>query len=255
MGKRIRIALLLFVLATVAVGAWQARSRTTSWERALDVVVFPINGDQRSATADYIRSLSDGTFASIKTFMRREATRYGIRVFTPVDVYLGPQVASVPPSPPKGGSTLDVIAWSLKLRFWAWRNGQHPVLTPDVRVYAVFFDPAITRQVQHSVGLREGLIGIANVFAATHMAEENNVIVTHELLHTLGATDKYDPATRQPLYPDGFADPGQKPLYPQEFAEIMAGRIALSESTADTPRTLELALIGPRTAQEIRWRR
>ena len=52
MGKRIRIALLLFVLATVAVGAWQARSRTTSWERALDVVVFPINGDQQSATAD-----------------------------------------------------------------------------------------------------------------------------------------------------------------------------------------------------------
>jgi hypothetical protein len=86
------------------------------------------------------------------------------------------------------------------------------------------------------------------------MTEENNVIVAHELLHTLGATDKYDPSTTQPLFPAGFADPEQSPLYPQKFAEIMAGRIPLSESESDTPRDLELAIIGPQTAAEINWR-
>ena len=41
------------------------------------------------------------------------------------------------------------------------------------------------------------------------MTEENNVIVAHEILHTFGATDKYDPATTQPRYPDGYAEPGR----------------------------------------------
>ena len=47
MAKSIRVALLLFVLATVAVGAWQKRTLIQSWERTLDVVVYPINGDGR----------------------------------------------------------------------------------------------------------------------------------------------------------------------------------------------------------------
>jgi hypothetical protein len=99
------------------------------------------------------------------------------------------------------------------------------------------------------------MIGIARVFAMPHMAEENNVVVAHEILHTFGATDKYDPASGQPRVPDGLADPEQSPLYPQQFAEIMGGRIALSESRSETPRSLEAALIGPKTAAEINWRR
>ena len=37
------------------------------------------------------------------------------------------------------------------------------------------------------------------------------------LLHGFGATDKYDLATGQPLYPKGYAEPALKPLYPQRF--------------------------------------
>ena len=36
-------------------------------------------------------------------------------------------------------------------------------------------------------------------------------------------------------------------------AEIMAGRIPLSESRAETPRILDETLIGAKTAQEISW--
>jgi hypothetical protein len=81
------------------------------------------------------------------------------------------------------------------------------------------------------------------------------VTIVHELLHLFGATDKYDPATTQPRYPDGYADPGQSPLYPQQFAEIMGGRIPLSETQSETPRTLDLAIVGDRTAGEIHWGR
>ncbi len=37
----------------------------------------------------------------------------------------------------------------------------------------------------------------------------NQVVVAHELLHTLGATDKYARASGQPLEPDGLGDPQQ----------------------------------------------
>jgi len=255
MAKGIRIAFLVFVLATVAVGAWQTQSRTQSWQRTLDVIVYPVNGDRREITSAYIESLSNESFDSIRGFMRREAERYKADLVTPVDVFLGPQVSTLPPAPPKGGATAGIIVWSLKLRYWAWRNDDYPGSRPDIRIFAVFYDPATTQQVEHSVGLKEGLIGVANVFAVNHMTEENNVVVAHELLHTLGATDKYDPITTQPLFPVGFADPEQSPLYPQKFAEIMAGRVPLSDTESDTPRNLELAIIGPETAAEINWRR
>ena len=47
---------------------------------------------------------------------------------------------------------------------------------------------------------------MVNAFA-DNVLEEKNVVLVHEILHTLGATDKYDSKTSSPLYPDGYADP------------------------------------------------
>ncbi|NIO43671.1 MAG: hypothetical protein GTO41_28055 [Burkholderiales bacterium] len=85
------------------------------------------------------------------------------------------------------------------------------------------------------------------------MSAENNIIITHELLHTLGATDKYDLATNQPLYPAGYAEPDIRPLYPQQFSEIMGGRIPVSQVRSVPPQTLDAVLVGPQTAAEIGW--
>jgi len=252
-AKALRIAALLFVLASVAVGAWQKRTLTTQWKRTLDVVIYPINADGREATAAYLASLERAAFVPIVDFARREAQRYGMGLDHPIDVKLGPRVASIPPAMPAGRTTLEIMLWSLQLRFWAWRHDAYPGPRPDVRVFALYFDPALTPRLEHSVGLKEGLIGIARVFAAAHMTNENNVVIAHEILHTFGATDKYDRATGQPAVPDGLADPQQIPLYPQQMAEIMGGRIALSASRAETPPSLDLAVIGPRTAAEINW--
>ena len=72
-----------------------------------------------------------------------------------------------------------------------------------------------------------------------------------ELLHTLGATDKYDPQTLQPIHPDGYAEPNRQPRHPQALAEIMAGRIPVAEGRAEEPDSLADTLIGPQTAIEI----
>ena len=118
-----------------------------------------------------------------------------------------------------------------------------------------YHDPNLTPRVAHSLGLQKGLIGVVNAFAARDMNAENNVIIAHELLHTVGATDKYDPATNQPRFPEGYGDPEQTPLLPQQYAEVMAGRIAVSKTEAVTPHTLGSVLIGSTTAQEIGWTR
>jgi len=253
MAKKIRIGILLFILLTVVVGNWQTRTRAMSWETPLNVVVFPINADGKAQTAEYIRNLNDQNFEAIVLFMREEARQYHLRLTSPVDVYLGLQVDSLPPPPPVGGSVPSVILWSLQMRWWAWRNGEHPILTPDIRIYALFHDPSTAKTLKHSVGLQKGMIGVANLFAVPHMAEENNIVITHELLHTLGATDKYDLASNQPLFPLGYAEPQAQPLYPQQFAEIMAARIPLSRSHSVSPFTLGSVIVGPDTAREIGW--
>jgi len=80
-------------------------------------------------------------------------------------------------------------------------------------------------------------------------------VVAHELLHTLGATDKYDRASGRPQVPDGLGDPGQTPLFPQRYGEIMAGRIATSAGDAVIPDGLAQMRVGPATAREIGWLR
>jgi hypothetical protein len=79
------------------------------------------------------------------------------------------------------------------------------------------------------------------------------MVIAHELLHTLGATDKYDPVTDAPRFPDGYGDPRQAPLYPQKLAELMAGRRMVSAASWEQPSGLDDVVIGPATALEIRW--
>jgi hypothetical protein len=92
-----------------------------------------------------------------------------------------------------------------------------------------------------------------HAFASPRFGGQNQVVIVHEMLHTLGATDKYDPVTEHPVYPDGYVDPGQQPLYPQYRAEIMAGSIPLSETRSKLPRNLNEVEIGAQTAVEINW--
>lgn len=254
MGRVFRIALLLLVLATVAQEAWLARSRATAWKDPLRVSIYPINGDGSAAAEAYLRQLNIGTFEPIERFFAEESRRHGVDVHRPLRLALAPVVPVRPPPPPKAASTLDAVLWSLQMRWWAWRHAVGGD-NPQVRLFVLFFDAERNPRLPHSVGLEQGMIGIINAFATAAMTGSNNVVIAHELLHTLGATDKYDPASNLPRFPEGYAEPDRNPRHPQEFGEIMAGRIPRSPAQADIPESLEQTLIGAATAAEIRWRK
>lgn len=252
--RTLRISLLLVILLAVAGDAWLTALRTTSWEEPLWVSVYPINADDSAATADYIASLDSAAFAPVAEFLAREAQRYGLAQNNPVQLRLAAEIHERPPVAPPNGERLAVMLWSLQMRYWAWRM-QRTIDGPpsDIQVFVQYFDPQQTHRVAHSLGLQKGLIGVVNAFASRKLAGQNNVVIAHELLHTVGATDKYDPTNSLPVYPQGYADPGRVPLYPQMRAEIMGGRIPVSEREAELPMSLNKVVVGPDTAAEIRW--
>jgi hypothetical protein len=139
------------------------------------------------------------------------------------------------------------------MRYWAWVNAAFDGPKPHVRVFVLYHDPDRVTRLSHSLGLQKGLIGVVNAFASDAQTPQNDVVIAHEMLHTLGATDKYDPRTNQPAFPDGYADPQRQPRLPQEFAEVMAGRTPVTEDRAEMPDSLDRVLIGGKTAREINW--
>jgi hypothetical protein len=141
------------------------------------------------------------------------------------------------------------------MRWWAWRNGSQDGLAPaDVKMFVLYQSSRPGELLERSVGVRNAAYGVVHAVASRQATAHNAIVITHELLHILGATDKYDMATGQPLAPDGLANPRQNPLYPQQRAEIMAGRIATGPGNWRRPTTLDSCVIGPATAVEIGWK-
>lgn len=252
MFKAIRITILLLILAFVGLSTWLTQARSTDWNNSLWVKVYPINADNSDASQAYIDKLKVEHFADIEMFIATEASRYGKTISRPLRVELGQQIHEQPPQMSPEANLLDVMFWSLKMRWWASSvAGEQDEIEPDVRIFVRYHEPARVFVLENSVGLQKGMVGIVNGYASRRQRGTNNLIIAHEFLHTLGATDKYSPSSGHPLAPDGIADPTRKPLYPQVKAEIMGGRIALAEDDSVIPKSLKYALIGSLTASEI----
>ena len=102
---------------------------------------------------------------------------------------------------------------------------------------------------------RTGAIGTVSVELDASMADFTLFVATHELFHTLGASDKYDAQGRCEV-PDGLAEPNLVPLYPQRFAEVMARDRPLSPTEEVVPASLADLAVGPATAGvKIGWPR
>jgi hypothetical protein len=251
--KMLRILILLLVLLVVAVTTWQDRYRSTRWHDPLYVAIYPIAADDSPATRAYLASLDLESFKPIDRFFAREAARYHLDTGEPIRTRLRPELRDRPPSRTVNAGPLATAFWSLQLRFWAWRVSGHAHDPEDIRMFVLYHDPALTPAVPHSLGLTKGLIGVVYAFAAPEMSGANNVVIAHELLHTVGATDKYDIADDAPRFPDGFGDPAQRPLFPQLTAELMAGRRMLAPDKWQQADSLDEVVIGPASALEIRW--
>jgi len=253
MWKRLRIAVLLLILLFVALNTYFDRVYSTDWNIPLRIAAFPINADGSTVSASYISQQPADAFQRIETFFEQEGKHYGLHMERPIRLTLAPPLSEAPPELDPGGGAFSAILWSLHMRYWAWRVDAPPGPAPDIKLFVLYHDPALSPALPHSLGLQKGLLGVVHVFADARMAGSNDTVIAHELLHTLGATDKYDFASDQPIHPDGFAEPNREPLYPQSFAELMAGRIPVSSTEAEQPESLQQVLIGPKTAREIGW--
>ncbi len=254
MWKTLRVTALLAILLIVASVAWLDRRRVHEWRDTLHVGIFALAADASPVARDYVAGLARSDFLPLEDFFAQQARVHGVPVPDPVRIELYQLAAPVPPAPPVDRGILAAMWWSLEIRYYAARFGRAPSgPSPSIRVFVLYHDPARMPSVPHSVGLAKGLIGVVHAFAAPRMSGSNNVVIAHEILHTLGATDKYDLATNAPLFPSGFGDPEQTPRYPQRRAEIMAGRRAMSANSQEMPVSLDECVVGPATAAEIHW--
>lgn len=247
-----RYLVLLLILLFVIVYENQVENRVTSWAESLRVQVYAINGDGSLATDKYIKSLNLTNFQPIEHFVNKEARRYGIPIDAIGISYAG-ELKSGPPQPPQEPSILGNVFWSLHFRGWAlYQSFQSGKQAQDINLFISYYDTSTTRTLRHSVGLQRGLIGLINGFANKNYDGSNNVVIVHELMHTVGASDKYD-QSNMPIHPGGFADPYLIPLFPQYLAEVMGGRIPVSLTSARIPQKLDQVVVGAYTAAEIGW--
>ncbi|MCG2635286.1 MAG: hypothetical protein J4A00_10325 [Gammaproteobacteria bacterium] len=251
--RNIRMMVLLGILFFVAVGQYLAGARATDWRTPLSVALHPVIVDDSAEVKQYISRIGSDHFSDIDDFFSAAARRNNLPQTTPVETYPGRPVDSVPPLPDRVNSAFGAIIWSLKFRFWVTRQDWMSDLGPErIHLFLLYHEAREGVTLPHSVGLEKGHVGFAHLFASGGQTRRNQVVIAHELLHTLGATDKYG-HDGMPVHPDGFAEPDRSPLYPQRYAEIMGGRIPVTSTTAEMPGGLKSSRIGTRTACEIRW--
>ena len=253
MLKRLRIAVLLCVLLFVACSQFFAAREATDWDLPLWVDVYAVAGDGRPATREFIQGLSRTEFSAAEEFFAREAQRYGVALDRPFKVRVVGEYGGELPQLASDSGPFGVLLWSLRMRWLATRLRWQADVSGDIIVFAVFHEPTEGVALDRSTALDKGFIAVAHLFADRNARPTNEIVLAHELLHTLRATDKYSLTTNAPAYPDGYAAPDARPLLPQTNAELMAGRIALDERRAEMPHDLDEVVIGAATAREIGW--
>ncbi|MDB4945426.1 MAG: hypothetical protein JWP97_4960 [Labilithrix sp.] len=256
---RVRVALLLLVLFGVVLWAVQDRRQRrerNAWTRTLDVAIVVVTVEAVDAAAT--EAVRDG-LPGLEARLTAEHARYHPGSLAPFRFRLvGPVAGAAPPPGPSGDGALDLASYAYAQ--WRWvkdvdaRAGVEPSLY-DSRIYLAVRRPRQElRTLVEGRSEQGGRVGIVELeldadAAGAHLPL---VVATHELLHTLGATDKYDAAGRTRI-PDGLAEPAREPRYPQRFAEIMARDRPVSAEAERVPESLAEVAVGPLTAREIGW--
>jgi hypothetical protein len=255
---RIRVTLLLIVLGGVLLYAgndWLRRRARKAWTAPLRVALVLV--EREPVPAELLTTLNSRVL-DLERRLRQERLRHTRRDEAPFSIVVKGPVAATTDAPRAGEQDLlGMVRHSLRL--WQWtrdldERAQVEWRGYDARIYLVL-KPAHSEAPAFVEGESEdgGRIGVASADIDAGMLDLSLFVATHELFHTLGATDKYD-ASGRARFPDGFAAPEQKPLYPQPGAELMARNLPLDEGHERPPETLNELWIGELTAREIGWR-
>ena len=250
--KLIRVVFLLSILFVILLSTWMTEKRMAAWERPILVTVFPIAADDDPGTLAFVEEIDTESFDAVNRFMARESSPYGFTVRPAFRFQVATPGQQLPPPVPARFEPARVAWWSLKMRWWAWmRDIESDLITPDIQMFVLFHRLGGESETGISVGMRKGRYGIVKAYAKERLNYSNLVVFTHELLHVLGATDKYVLSNGEPIFPHGYAQPDKRPLFPQQTAEIMGGRIPINSFSSVMPESLDQCKIGKQTAEEI----
>lgn len=256
MFRNVRIAILLSALLLIAGTIELRQQRIRSWDRILIVGVYPVLASPAPAVRAHASALTPADFAAINAFFEREAARHGRAVSPPLlEFRLGKPIDELPPALGDDPGPLDIARWSLALRAYSWRvRRAHDLPDADVEVFLLLHPAGSPRVLDASLAVSRLRIALVHAEADPRASSWTQIALAHELLHTAGATDKYD-ARGAPLHPDGYAEPSLAPRHPQAWCEIMAGQVPLDDGQFREPRGLDECLAGARTAAEVGWAR
>jgi hypothetical protein len=256
---RIRVSVLLALLALVLVYAWhdrEARRGRNGFERTLDVALViveaaPVDPSALALLRSRVRELERRLTNEFHRYRPAGVQPFAFVLFGPV-----PEGRAPPAQAQAGVLALARRAWEL------WRfthdvdtRAHVPSSGFDARVYVVVRPPANSaRAFVEGASEQGGRVGIALVELDESMVDFALFVVAHELFHTLGATDKYEPGGRT-RFPDGLAEPELVPALPQRFAELMAENRPIDALHEAPPSSLAELAVGPSTAKEVGWQR
>jgi hypothetical protein len=254
---RIRLAILVSLLAITVLFALNdihSRRARTQWRRPVSVAVALV---QLGPVDQAALNTLNGRFRVLEARIASEYHRYGGRLDRPVTFTLyGPVTVdrSAPADPDSDILSLARHAYEL----WRWTRAVDagsglPTRSFDSRIYLVMRAP-LDKGRQWVEGSSElgGRVGVAKVELDVSSVDLALFVASHEFLHTLGASDKYDPTGRA-LIPAGLVEPDAVPRYPQRYAEVMARNLVLAPGAERAPETIAELGVGIATAREIGW--
>lgn len=251
-----RVAVLLTVLAIVivyAIGDYTGRRARRAWQRPLDVALVLLARD--ALDADALAAFEERVPA-LERALEREFSRYG-GLFRPIRFHqFGPvPERTPPPRPSPEPGWLEPVRVSYELFWFARRSDDAAGVRGrfDGKIYVVLSPPrSETLALVEGLSQGGGRIAVTRIELSEDSVDFGLFVVTHELFHLLGASDRYG-ADGTARLPEGLGDPEREPLFPQESAEVMARGRVLQPGREVPPGDLAELRVGPRTAEEIGW--
>ncbi|HVO29845.1 MAG TPA: hypothetical protein VMV18_03880 [bacterium] len=249
----LRVGALAAILGVVLWTTYVTRWRIRNWSRPVTVAIYPMVAEDSPVVTAWTDGVDGAAFTAVSDFFDREGHRYGIAHENLLSVRVAPSFRDeLPPDPPKSGKKLDIALWSLNLRRWAFTmKHRHGLPSADAEVF-VLYQKEGEHALDRSLAVEKFRVGIVHAFAGGGNAPWTALAVSHELLHTVGASDKYE-ASGYPVFPEGFADPEKIPRFPQQRCEVMAGQIADGDRSFHQAQSVSECVVGPVTAREIGW--
>jgi hypothetical protein len=259
---RIRVAILLTVLAGIVMYAWadvRSRAARNEWSRTLDVAIVVVATGAEGSHPDGIEDDLRARAEVLETRLDAELHRYreGSPPFS-FEVFTVHAPGTAPPSLPADDGIVGAARYTWDLHRFTGSLDERAGIAGrrfDSRIY-LLASPVVNERRKTVEGLSQegGRVGLVEVELDRSMIDFAMFVVAHELFHTLGAPDLYDPAGN-PVVPAGLADPDRVPLYPQDGAELMARHRAVGEARSVPPESIDELVVGAATARSIGWLR